>query len=133
MDRNSNREEVIMYKHKKVDDKTFNTVKRLLASGWQYKEISEMLDISRATIGRISQAKSPEEYTNNMKTRFEEQGRSIQDNTPYNNKEIEHKVTIVADRYMAEQLKKLVELMTLNSNKLTNMMENIEAIKEALM
>ena len=45
--------------------------------------------------------------------------------------ETRQSVTIVANQYMAEQLKKQTELLTLISNKLANIMENIEIVKEA--
>ena len=46
---------------------------------------------------------------------------------------VEHRqsVTLVANHYMAEALNKHTELLTLINNKLANIMENMETVKEA--
>lgn len=46
---------------------------------------------------------------------------------------IEHRDTVmlVANNYVMEQLKEQTKMLTLISNKLTNIMENMESVKEA--
>ena len=113
----------------------FNCVKRLLKDGASAKEIAEYLDLSTSTIWRVRDSETLEEYDNNTKVRTA-QARAIAakgrenaaEQTPQQVEHIHHheqSVTVIANHYMAEELRKQTELLTIISNKLAYIVDDL--------
>ena len=113
----------------------FNCVKRLLKDGASAKEIAEYLDLSTSTIWRVRDSETLEEYDNNTKVRTA-QARAIAakgrenaaEQTPQQVEHIHHheqSVTVIANHYMAEELRKQTELLTTISNKLAYIVDDL--------
>jgi len=113
----------------------FNCVKRLLKDGASAKEIAEYLDLSTSTIWRVRDSETLEEYDNNTKVRTA-QARAIAakgrenaaEQTPQQVEHIHHheqSVTVIANHYMAEELRKQTELLTIISSKLAYIVDDL--------
>ena len=120
---------------KKMTQNLFNCVKRLLKDGASAKEIAEYLDLSTSTIWRVRDSETLEEYDNNTKVRTA-QARAIAakgrenaaEQTPQQVEHIHHheqSVTVIANHYMAEELRKQTELLTTISNKLAYIVDDL--------
>ena len=117
---------------KKMTQNLFNCIKRLLKDGATAKEISEYLELATSTIYRVRDSETLEEYDHNTKVRTT-QARAIAVKSEQEQQTVEHNhsVTIVANHYMAEELRKQTEALTLIGNKLTHVYEILEEMKEA--
>ena len=123
---------------KTMDDKTFNCVKIMLRAKAPYAEIEKYLGVSKATIGRISGCESFEEYRQMMtaaaiayrqkkeQEKPQEQPEEQPEAKPEQpEKVVRYNVTIQATHYMEEQQKRTNELLTLISNKLAFIVEEL--------
>lgn len=131
---------------KTMDDKTFNCVKIMLMAKAPYAEIEKYLGVSKATIGRISGCESFEEYRQMMtaaaiaykqkkeqekaQEKLQEQPEEKPEEQPEAKPEqpekvVRYNVTIQATHYMEEQQKRTNELLTLISNKLAFIVEEL--------
>lgn len=112
---------------KKVDEKLFETVKLLLTGGGQRQKVADLVGVSIATVGRIAQADTYQDYLallSGRSTAYAE--RTKNETSQSNSQDTEHRVTIVADRFMAEKLDKQIELLTVISNKLIFIVEALQ-------
>ena len=133
----------------KVTEEVFETVKLLCKGGASIDKCASITGLSHATITYIKRANTYEEYKDIVyknssgyknKLKKEEEAKAIKEKEATVPKEeeaptphvVEHHqtVTIVADQYMAEQLKKQTELLTLINNKLTLIAEDLGCFKE---
>lgn len=129
-------------KRVKITQNIFNCVKRLIQSGAPAKEIAEYMGISAVTVYRIRDAETLEEYQHITMERSravhakQKENKAPAEQEPQETEPqtqvVEHRqsVTIVANHYMAEQLQKQTELLTLISNKMAYIMEMMEQMKE---
>ncbi len=120
-----------MAKYNQVTQSMFNCVKRLIESGAPVDEICEYMNISPTTVGRIKRAESLEEYKSMtyVSVRAARANKSPEPEPAPQVQEVIHKheqsVTLVANHYMAEELRKQTELLTLISNKLAFIVDEL--------
>lgn len=141
-----------MGKRAKVTENKFRAVKILLESGETYSKISETMGISQCVIGLIRSSDSLEEYRHKVylktpayRKRIEEQERkekekavsvpakTIADNVAAAPAElpapqvVEHRqtITVQASHFMLEEQKRTNELLTLISNKLAFIVDEL--------
>ena len=115
----------------------FNCVKRLIDSGAPVSEIVEYMQISPTTVNRIKRAESLEEYKNMTYTSVraakaseKKQEQTAQEDPKPQTVRHEQSVTIVANHYMAEELRKQTQALELISNKMTHIYEILEDMRE---
>ena len=117
----------------KVTENLFKAAKTLIKGGATNKEVAEYLCISAWTVNEIKKSEDYIEYKNNVCARYsgskKEQKQQIQEN-PVSIVEHKQSVTIQANHYVEMELKKQTEILTLLSNKLTYIMENVEKMME---
>ena len=135
----------------KVTEAIFNAVKILIENGAKNAECAKYMRISTATVSVIRNSETYEEYKQNMhlisgSERKRRQAAAIaakakaeaeaqkQEGTPQEEtqeKVVEHKynVTIQATHYMEEQQKRTNELLTLISNKLAFIIDELTGTK----
>ena len=121
-----------MANRKTINEKTFYLAKMLLKAGATHEEVSETLDISPASVYRIKQAETFEEYKNICAARAlacKEKRNSAPkaeepkpDPKPVINPTV---VRVEATHYMMEELRKLNDTMTLISNKLALIVDQL--------
>ena len=119
---------------KKITSGMFCAIKRLQADGATVKEIMNYFNISDSTVWRCFKVETFEEYTNETSARAQS-AKAIaakkQNDPPQapGQQEVIHKheqsVTVIANHYMAEQLQKQTELLTLISNKLAFIVDEL--------
>ena len=134
----------------KVTEEIFDTVKFMVKGGASISKCSKTLGLCPATISYIKRAKTFEEYRQivqetNLKKIAKRKGLTAEKPEPQTVEEhkeeikeevtatpqtIEYHVTLVANQYMAEQLKKQTELLTLINNKLTLIAEDLGCFRE---
>lgn len=122
-----------MAKYNQVTQSMFNCVKRLTEGGAPVDEICDYLKISATTVQRIRRAESLEEYKSMtyVAVRAARANKSPEPETEPapQVQEVIHKheqsVTLVANHYMAEELRKQTELLTLISNKLAFIVDEL--------
>lgn len=126
-----------------VDKRMFDCIKMLLENGASYEECATFMKVGLSTVGRIKAAETFEEYRQQMnvaalkyrqnkKAKLEEKASSEAVVVEEKPKEpqpqvVEHRqsVTIQATHYMEMELKKHTELLTLISNKLAYIVEEL--------
>lgn len=142
--------------YQKITERLYNVCKIMLNGGAKNKEISDYLNISENTVSRIRNSETFDEY----KAIAYEQGRLYKkkktaeeaalkkdlngcgtvavpstnpppDVPPKQIVEYRQSVTIQATHYMEAELKKHTELLTLISNKLAAIIEDLYGTKEA--
>ena len=106
-----------MARKRKVTDEFFNTAKFFLEKGKKKAEVAEIMECSEETITRISKAKTIEEYIEIR--RFETEPRK-------ETKDSEQTIRIQAHQYMSEKQDKVIELLTVMSNKMTHIYETLD-------
>lgn len=119
---------------KKITIGMYNAVKRLQADGATVKEVMEYFNLSDSTVRRCFNAETFNEYENETAARARQLRASAakKQNDPVPvpmQQEVIHKheqsVTVIANHYMAEQLQKQTELLTLISNKLAFIVDEL--------
>lgn len=132
---------------KKVTKSKFDAIKILIQGGAKAAEIGKFLDLHENTVYAVKKCETYEEYeqfiaekvakrnaARAIKMRQAEEKKEqekpvepVQAAEPVQPQVIEHRqsVTIVANHYMAEQLQKQTELLTLISNKLAYIVEQL--------
>ena len=119
---------------KKVNEKIFNAVKAMTASGTSIEDIAEVAQIAPATVSRIRKALDLEDYLDTLARQstknYERAKAQRADNAPKEEpqeivKEVRHSVTVQASHYMEEQQRKTNELLTAISAKLAFIVEEL--------
>lgn len=108
-----------MANYNKITQTKFDAVKMLQKGGASVKEISKYLDLSEGTVYYIRQAESLEEYQAIIESKR---------NPPKPQSEppqVRQTVTIQATHYMQEEMRKTNELLTLISNKLAYIVDEL--------
>ena len=120
-----------MAKYNQVTQSMFNCVKRLLDSGAPVDEIVDYMKISATTVQRIRRAESLEEYKGMTycAVRAKRANEKKEPEPAPQVQEVIHKheqsVTLVANHYMAEEMRKQTELLTIISNKLAFIVDEL--------
>lgn len=128
-----------MAKFPPITEKTFNAVKILLKGGAKAAEISDYLGISRSSIDRIKASETFEEFLEARRAaafmakkaaeeKLKEEKQKEEEPAGGTSEQVirkEQSVTIIANHYMAEELRKQTELLTLISNKLAFIVEQL--------
>ena len=140
----------------KVTEQVFNTVKFMVKGGASISQCAEAIGISTVTVSYIKRSETYENYKKLMyensggykkkmkairereeaikaeKAEKEEENKEEHKEEPKqeSTQPVEHHITLVANQYMAEQLKKQTELLTLINNKLTLIAEDLGCFKE---
>lgn len=126
----------------KVTPSVFNCIKTLLAGGASHKECADYMKLSTITVGRINRAETYEDYKQSVIMAKLHSGKPVSVPVPEPTTEpekeqkpekmpepetVERKQTIViqATHYMMEEQKKTNELLTLISNKLSFIVEQL--------
>lgn len=135
--------------YQKITEKIYRACKIMLKGGATLKEVAEYMDISINTAGRINRAETFEEYKNiaysegylfkKKKAAEEAAAKQVQAQAtqapaepPKQVVEYKQSVTIQATHYMETELKKQTELLTMISNKLAFIVEELAGpVKEA--
>lgn len=117
---------------KKITTGIFAAIKRLQADGATTKEVEEYFNLSNSTICRVFRSETYEEYIDETAARASAMRANFakkNDPVPQPQQEVIHKheqsVTVIANHYMAEQLQKQTELLTLISNKLAFIVDEL--------
>jgi hypothetical protein len=125
----------------KVTETMFNAVKLMLRGGATLKECSEYMGISTGTVQVIKVSETFEEYKNNMFLRSRKSKGKWPEKKPEEKEKapapeqpaqvVEHRqtVTIQATHFMMEELRKTNELLTLISNKLAFVVDELTGVK----
>lgn len=126
-----------------VDKRMFDCIKMLLENGASYEECAKYMKVGLSTVGRIKAAETFEEYKQQMnvaalKYRQSKKAKQEQEkasSTPAKEEkpqepqpqvvEYRQSVTIQATHYVEMELKKHTELLTLISNKLAYIVEEL--------
>ena len=118
---------------KKITTGIFAAINRLQADGATTKEVEEYFNLSNSTICRVFRSETYEEYIDEtaarasaMRANFAKKNDQAQ--APMQQEVIhkhEQSVTVIANHYMAEQLHKQTELLTLISNKLAFIVDEL--------
>lgn len=128
-----------MEKKRKVTESTFRHAKLLLKAGETQKGVAEYLDLSRGTVGIIDRSETLDEYRNNIAALYSgSRGKTVKKEPE---KEPEIKVEdlklpggTMSGNYQLnrifEQLKAMNETMTLISNKLAFIVEDLYGTKD---
>lgn len=108
--------------------KKYNAIKIMLNAQTPVSEISEYMEVSDSVIYRVKNTQNFEEYQNNRRTAaiFANSKNAAAD--PQQVEHIHHheqSVTIIANHYMAEELRKQSELLTIISNKLAFIVDEL--------
>ena len=114
----------------------FNCVKRLLMSDAPTEEIVEYMGISSTTVNRIKRSEDFEEYKNMtyatagaIRAKEKQKNEQAQEPKALPPQEVIHKheqsVTVIANHYMAEQLQEQTKLLTIISNKLAFIVDEL--------
>lgn len=132
----------------KVTEQVFDAVKFMVKGGASISKISSAMGLSTVTISYIKRANTYEEYRKvlhvvNEKKKERKAGKKTGNATPMIKPEekraeekveipqvVDYRITLVANQYMAEQLAKQTELLTLINNKLTLIAEDLGCFKE---
>lgn len=114
----------------KVTESIFNAVKTLLKGGATVKECAGYMGLSAGTINVIKASETFEEYKSNMFLRSRAcHGEKKQEQKPEQKPEpvqtVGHKVVVQASHFMLEEQKKTNELLTLISNKLAFIVDEL--------
>lgn len=112
----------------KVTLSKFNAAKILFKGGATAQEVAEYLDISRPTASRIKNADTLEEYNQNAKAAYlycQNQKKKQQEASEEKPAVQPQSVTIVANHFMAEELRKQTELLTTISAKLAFIVDEL--------
>lgn len=121
---------------KKVNEKLFKAVKAMTASGSSIEDIAEVAKIAPATVSRIRKALDLEDYYDDMATvarRNYERRKARREQTTCVVQEVQVEkhsinptvVRVEATHYMMEEMRKTNELLTLISNKLAFIVDEL--------
>jgi DeoR/GlpR family transcriptional regulator of sugar metabolism len=119
---------------KKITIGIFKAIKRLQADGAKVKEVMEYFNVSEATARRCFNCETFDEYENETVVRSKQikAAKAKEKNEPQPmpaQQEVIHKheqsVTLIANHYMAEQLQKQSNLLTIISNKLAFIVDEL--------
>jgi len=123
---------------KKMTTKLFDAIKIMTKGGATLQEISTYLDVSTATISRVRTAETFEEYKNvcaarsiayrqKLEAKKAEEQNNVQEVKPTPTVvERPQVIQVQATHYMMEELRKLNETMTLISNKLSFIVDQLQ-------
>ena len=123
-----------MSKFPAITEKKFRAAKILIQSGASNKEVADYLEIGLSTVGRIKAAEDYEDFCQarkaaayKAKVEAQKQKQQPEEQEQPVKQIVEHQqsVTIIANQYMAEQLKKQTELLTMISNKLAFIVDEL--------
>ena len=132
----------------KVTEQVFDTVKFMVKGGASISQCSKAVGVCPATISFIKRAETFEEYRELMyrnsggyKKRLKKEAEAkpvveekkeekVEPPVKAEPQVVEHRITLVANQYMTEQLQKQTELLTLINNKLTLMCEELGCFKD---
>jgi len=122
---------------RKVTEKVFERVKLLQKGGMSSAETAEALGLGKSTVGFIRKASKFDEYNNiiieNHKKNDKRKAKTpAEEPTPVEEpvQIMEHRISIVANQYIMEQMRKQTELLTLINNKLTLIAEDLGCFKD---
>lgn len=125
----------------KVTAGIYNAIKLMQKGGATVKECAEFMNISTRTAQMIFSSESFEEYKNmifvkNNKRKWatkkpeeKQEFAPVQEQPPVQVVEHRQSVTIQATHYMMEEMKKTNELLTLISNKLAFIVDELTGVK----
>lgn len=123
----------------KVDENKFRAVKILLEGGATWEEAAKFMNLSVATIGRIAQSESLQEYKSLTALRnmqYRESAKKKQTETKKEEPKTEpvkvvheQHVTVQASHFMLEEQKKTNELLTIISKKLAFIVDELCGVK----
>lgn len=114
-----------------LTEKNFNAIWYMIKGGASDDDIMSSQNIAEGTLNRIK--KSDGDYAKYKKLHGEEvmkNNKRRNANNDYNRPSTQT-IVIQANHYMMEELKTINKTLTLMSNKMTNIMENMESMKEA--
>lgn len=130
-----------MAKNPKLTESTYKAIKIMLNGGATYEEIMEYLNVSKATVGRVKQTENYQEYQKDRQARAfmakkatqekkaTEKAKEAEELKPVEAppQVVEHRqsVTVIANHYMMEQLQEQTRLLTLISNKLAFIVDQL--------
>jgi DeoR/GlpR family transcriptional regulator of sugar metabolism len=134
-----------MARNPKLTESTYKAVKIMLNGGATIDEVVEYLKLSSSTVRRIRATQNYEEYAEERRAKAYMQSKAIAARKAEAAKKaeetkqeelkpaeapaqvVEHRqsVTVIANHYMAEQLQKQTELLTLISNKLAFIIDQL--------
>lgn len=134
-------------KSTKVTAQVFDTVKFMVKGGASIAQCAKSIGVCPATISYIKRAETYDEYRSimlNASGGHKQKLKKEAEQKAMNEKEeevkqnpvkeepqiVEHRITLVANQYMTEQLQKQTELLTLINNKLTLMCEELGCFKD---
>lgn len=118
----------------KVTENLFKAAKTLIKGGATNKEIAEYLCISAWTVNEIKNSEDYTEYRNSINARYADRKKATSSqiqSTETNIVEHRQSITVQATHYVEMEIKKQTEILTLISNKLAYIMENVEKMSEA--
>jgi len=141
----------------KVTEKKFKAIKILLESGETYENIAESMGVSKRVVGVVRSSETFEEYRHKIylssptyrkkrdaalkaeqERKEREAAEKVNEEQPPAPEEkkpepqvVEHRqvVTVQATHYMMEEMKKTNELLTLISNKLAFIVDELTGVK----
>ena len=122
--------------HNMMTESKYNAIKLLLNGGAKHAEAAKYMDVSSATVSRVSVSETFEEYKNMMaaqtlalkQARHNKQAQpetKPQDKPAEVVKEVRQSVTIQATHYMEEQQRRTNELLTQISAKLAFIVDEL--------
>lgn len=129
-----------MAKHNPMTESKYKAIKMLLNGGAMYKEAAEYMGVSEVTVYRVKASENFTEYVNMMEEKTlaarkerqakrnaqeQEQQTKTEEKTPEVVKEVRQTVTIQATHYMMQEMQKTNELLTLISNKLAFIVDEL--------
>ena len=121
----------------KLTESKYNAIKILLKGGASIKEAAEYMQVGEATISRVKQAETWDEYLQQTAARALAAREYKEKKTAATSKPapapepapapkvVQQTVTIQATHYMMEELRKTNELLTLISNKLSYIVDQL--------
>lgn len=115
-----------------LNEENYNSIIFMMRGGAPDDVIMKSKGINANTLDRVKRSNG--DYSTYKRLHGEEVLKPNARNAKKSGEQVvrhEQSVTIIANHYMAEELKKQTELLTLISNKLAYIMENLEWIKEA--
>lgn len=108
----------------------YDAAKRLLQTTMNIKEICDALDMKESTIRIIQQSSTKAECDVMMLENTRRHAKGIKANVEKEAPSCENRVILVANAYLAEELKKQTDLLTQISNKLAKIMIDLYGSEE---
>jgi len=113
-----------------LTQKKYSAIKIMLKAGTPVSEIVEYMEVSESVIYRVKNTEDYDEYQQSRRTAaIMAKGReNAAEQTPQQVEHIHHheqSVTVIANHYMAEELRKQTELLTTISNKLAYIVDDL--------